>query len=108
MCHAKPPIEGDIYKIITVSDKTFVLRYGYYSDSERDGEPMPIMPDFEREPFYDKNGKRFVTRIQDACQSYCPRDGARGDGWCADCSFYPDAMQDIGICQCETNGLKAE
>lgn len=99
----KPPNEGDIYKIINLAGRSFVLRYGYYSDTERDGEPMPILPDFEKNPIYDEHGNLCVTRIQDACAHYLPRGGASGDGWCADCKHYPDEKEDIGVCKCENN-----
>lgn len=102
MSFSKPPNEGDIYKTVTVAGKTFVLRYGYYSDTERDGEPMPILPDFEKEPHYDEQGNMCVTRIQDSCAHYAPR-GESADGWCADCRHYPDEKEDIGVCQCEHN-----
>lgn len=101
MNNADVPKEGEIYKTLTVSDKTFVLRYGYYSDIDREGEPVPILPDFESKPLYDENGQPFVTRIQDACDRYLPRNGPPGDGWCSDCEHYPDEKEDIGICQCE-------
>ncbi len=102
MGFSRPPQEGDVYKVITLAGREFVLKYGYYSDSERDGDPMPIMPDFEKEPFFDENGNPFVARIQDACAHYSPRLSV-GDGWCADCEHYPDEKEDIGICQCENN-----
>lgn len=102
MSFSIPSKEGDIYKVITLAGREFVLRYGYYSDAERDGDPMPILPDFEKEPCFDENGSPLVTRIQDACEHYSPR-GSIGDGWCADCKHYPDENGDLGICQCENN-----
>ncbi len=101
---SRPPSEGDIYKKITVSGKTFVILYGYYSDKERDGEPMPVLPDFDMVPVYDGEGRRLVTRIQDACKHYKPKT-EKGDGWCSDCEYFPDPREDIGICQCENNNL---
>ncbi len=104
MTEFRSKTEGDIYKTITVADRTFVIRYGFYSDAERlAGEPIPILPDFEKNPLYDRNGMKYVTQIQDPCEHYQTYDGLTGDGWCADCIFYPNSKDEIGICQCEKN-----
>ena len=94
--------EGDFYKAITVSDRTFIIRYGFYSEAERlTGEPIPVFPDFIEKPLYDENGKPFVTRVQDSCEYYKTGDGRAGDGWCADCIFYSNGKIEIGICECQ-------
>lgn len=93
--------EGEVYKTLNVSGREFVIRYGYYSEIERDsGQPIPVMLDFISEPLYTSHGLPFVTRIQDACEHYIAKCG-RGDGWCADCKYYSDAREDIGVCLCE-------
>ncbi len=97
------PNEGDIYKIINICGIEFVLRYGFYSESERElGEPIPILPNFNETPFFTENGMPLVTCIQDACKHYCPKNGT-GDGWCADCIYFPNECDEIGICQSEKN-----
>ncbi len=96
--------EGDVYKRINMGGQTFEIRYGYYSDSERElGEPIPILPDFLSMPQYDTNGRPYVTYIQDPCEHYETGDGRAGDGWCADCIHYPDKSIEIGICKCRKN-----
>lgn len=93
--------EGDVYKTITVADHTFTIKYGYYTESERTSDdPMPIFPDFDAEPLYSLDGYPLVLRIQEACEHYVPHDGI-GDGWCADCTYYPSEYDEIGICRCE-------
>lgn len=95
------PREGEIYKIITVAGHHFTIRYGYYTDDERmSQEPIPIFPCFESQPLYCKDGFPLVTRIQDSCEHYLVQEGRDGDGWCADCVYYPDEHADIGVCQC--------
>ena len=93
--------EGEIYKILTVAEREFTILYGYYSESEREiGFPTPILPDFTVDPLYTEDGWPFSARIQDACEHYAPTNG-NGDGWCADCCYYSDKKEDIGICRCE-------
>lgn len=106
MSGANKKSEGDIYKTITVSDRSFVIRYGFYSDTERlYGEPIPILPDFEANPLYDQNGRPYVTRIQDSCTHYKTGDGRAGDSWCADCIYYCGGRDEIGLCLCEQNKI---
>lgn len=94
--------EGELYKIITVEGRSFEIRYGYYEDFERESEEViPIYPDFIENPVYSKDGLPFATRTQDACRHYRVREGYDGDGWCADCVYYPDEYEEIGICRCE-------
>ena len=65
--------EGELYKVVTVFGKTFELWYGYYEDYERENptvEPMPIYPNFRKEPLYTDEGTPFVTMMQDACPYY--------------------------------------
>ena len=65
--------EGELYKVVTVFGKTFELWYGYYEDYERENptvEPMPIYPNFRKEPLYTDEGEPFVTMMQDACPYY--------------------------------------
>jgi len=98
------PKEGDLYKILNIGKSSFIIRYGYYSEEERSfGEPIPILPDFTRDPEYDSNGFALATYIQDACPHYRPRDGISGDGWCSDCIYYPDPKAEIDVCQCIHN-----
>lgn len=100
--------EGDIYKVINISGRSFEIRYGYYDECERTSwEPVPIFPNFEESPVYDENGYPFVTRTQDACENYISKN-KNGDKWCADCIYYPAEKQEIGICRCSQNRRQGE
>lgn len=94
--------EGELYKVINAGGRSFEIRYGYYEEFEREsGEPIPIYPDFTENPLYNADGLPFATRTQDACICYRVKDGYDGEGWCADCVYYPDEHEEIGICRCE-------
>ncbi len=94
------PKEGDLYKVIKVGETEFTIYYGYYSESDRFLEsPMPILPDFLKNPQYSSCGRPFVTRIQDACEHYKTHDNTEGDGWCADCKYYLNKDDDIALCK---------
>ena len=94
------PREGEVYKVLSVGGREFVIRYGYYSEGDRLLEdPMPIFPDFSVNPEYSDCGRPFVTRSQDACEHYHTADGSVGDGWCADCRFYINKNDEISLCQ---------
>ena len=95
--------EGDPYKCLTAFGKTFQLYYGYYDEIEREGrysEPLPLYPDFVKEPQYSEEGHPFVTQMQDACAHYegCPRSEE-----CAACRHYLQGDELIGLCLCEKN-----
>lgn len=94
------PKEGDLYKEVTVHGKTFRLVYGYYEEFERDGrynEPMPIYPDFIKEPTFTEEGIPIVTAMQDICGQY---DGeAEGDS-CSQCRHFHKCEELFGVCRC--------
>ena len=93
---------GDLYKNVEVFGKNFELRYGYYEDFEKDsGDPIPIYPNFLKEPIYTEEGYPFVTAMQDACASSSLTKDAFG--LCAECEFYDEGEEFIGICLCEQN-----
>jgi len=88
--------DGDLYKIITLFDKVFEIRYGYYEDYEREsGEPIPIYPDFKSNPEYTDEGLPFVTQMQELCEH---GESSFADGCCADCRHYRDGEDLIGVC----------
>ena len=63
--------DGDVYKTITLHGRTFELKYGYYEEYERSSsDPIPIYPDFKKEPQFTDSGAPFVTAMQDACEYY--------------------------------------
>lgn len=94
------PREGDIHEEVCVGGHSFVIRYGYYSEEERQSTPpIPIYPCFVAQPRYTAEGHPLVTRIQDACEHYTPRSG-EGDNWCADCVHCVSSHVEIGICEC--------
>lgn len=93
------PREGDLYKVITTNGKTFEIKYGYYEEYERDspyGEPLPIYPDFKQNPEYTKDGKPFVTQMQSICGN---GSSSFKEGFCADCKFFENADELIGVCK---------
>lgn len=100
---APSPKEGDIYKELLISGKPFRLFYGYYADFEREStfnEPMPIYPDFIREPLHTDNGTPFVTAMQDICPQYAGKD--QGDS-CSECTFFEKSEDLFGFCHCPKN-----
>ena len=102
--NASIPKEGDLYKVIDLHGHTFPLYYGYYADCERDNpsiDPMPIYPDFSREPRYTNEGFAFVTKMQDSCKHYSGRPGKFNE--CAECHYYLHGEELLGICTCPRN-----
>jgi len=95
------PREGELYKRIEIAGHTFDILYGFYTEAERDkNELTPIFPDFEAYPVFSQEGHPLVNRIQDACEHYCTKTDGSGDGWCADCIYFPNESHEIGICSC--------
>lgn len=95
--------EGELYKSVTVHGRTFELRYGYYDEKERFGrysEPIPIYPDFTRDPQYTDDGQPFVTAMQDPCEHFIGRDRSIG---CYGCSYFSDGDDLLGVCACKSN-----
>lgn len=98
------PTEGELYKVLHIEGHSFPLYYGYYEKCDRDNpavEPMPIYPDFLKEPRYTSGGFPFVTQMQDACRFFVGRAGPCGD--CADCRHFAHGAELIGICTCLDN-----
>lgn len=97
------PQEGDLYKRITIAGRTFELYYGYYEEFERhteNSEPMPIYPDFTKDPLYTDDGTPFVTAMQDVCRHY--QGEKNGDG-CSDCTHFRKCEELFGLCTCPQN-----
>lgn len=98
------PKEGDLYKEVTVSGKTFRLLYGYYENFERESlfnEPIPIYPDFIKEPHYTADGVPLVTAMQNVCTHYGGKSDE--DSSCSDCVFFQNSEELFGFCQCPQN-----
>lgn len=98
------PKEGDLYKEVTISDKTFRLQYGYYEKFDREGifnEPIPIYPDFLKEPHYTNEGIPIVTAMQNICNYYNGKNDE--DSSCSDCSFFQRCEELFGLCNCPQN-----
>lgn len=103
MGQASVPKEGDLYRTVTVSGKTFSIYYGYYEDFERYSqynEPIPIYPDFVKHPQYTDNGTPFATAMQDICGFYS---GAAAGDSCADCIHFRKCEELLGLCVCPWN-----
>lgn len=101
---APAPREGDLYKEVTVSDKTFRLVYGYYENFERDipfNEPMPIYPNLIEEPHYTPEGLSIVTAMQNVCKFYKGKKDE--DSSCSDCGFFQISEDLFGLCNCPQN-----
>lgn len=95
--------DGDLYKNVTVSDKTFELRYGYYDEKDRESkfsEPIPIYPDFKTSPVYTSGGELIVTAMQDVCENF---EGDSEFDICRECSFFKIQEELFGICSCPKN-----
>ena len=98
--------EGDIYQILTICDKSFEIRYGYYEENDRISkynDPIPIYPDFIKEPLYNKKGQPFVTEMQDTCQYF---KGKMIVDICCGCKYYKKGDDLIGICTYVKNRKK--
>lgn len=96
--------EGELYRVLDLHGHTFELRYGYYEDFERENpaiEPMPIYPDFLKEPRHTADGFPFVTKMQDACKHYDGKPERYAD--CAECRYYMHGDELLGICTCPKN-----
>ena len=98
MSHAK---DGDLYKVVSLHGRSFELRYGYYEEREREQcEPIPIYPDFIKDPQYTAEGYPFVTQMQELCTH---GESRFAEGCCVDCKYYCDGDELIGICLCPQN-----
>ena len=98
------PKEGDLYKEVTISGKTFRLLYGYYESFERESrfnDPMPIYPDFTKKPHYTAEGIPIVTAMQNVCQFYNGKNDE--DSSCSDCVFFQQSEELFGFCNCPKN-----
>ncbi len=90
---------GDLYKEIEIFGKTFHIYYGYYDECEQDNplvDPMPIYPDFLKDPQHTEEGYAFVTKMQDACKHYDGKPSEYKE--CAECAYYHHGEELLGIC----------
>lgn len=94
--------EGDLCKIVEIEGHTFKIRYGYYEPELERGRnnPMPIYPDFLKEPLYTAAGHPFVTADQEICRYFSPKPKISGEGWCNDCRHLEKHDEFLGICKC--------
>ena len=96
--------EGELYKTVNSHGTEFSLYYGYYEEQDRENplvDPMPIYPDLLNKPRYTADGKRIVTRMQDACENY---DGEQdSDEVCGECKHFKRCEALFGVCQTENN-----
>lgn len=96
--------EGDLFKIISLGGKEFTIKYGYYEDYERaHGDPIPIYPDFIKEPQYADDGRIFVTQMQDSCKY---ANSKIKDGFCVECKYFRYGDDLIGFCNLGKNKKK--
>ena len=97
----RTPNEGDLHSVVTIDEYTFELRYGYYEERDRSGEPVLVYPDLENEPIYTKHGYRIVTAIQSVCKNYFQPNEKCKEDCCYTCIHFSDSKAEIGICRCE-------
>ncbi len=98
------PKEGELYKTLWVQGRRFDIRYGYYSQAERERwDPVPVFPDFLAAPCYTADGWPFVTMVQDICPWFEENERPYGEEWCRDCIHFLPGEEQIGICHCEQN-----
>ena len=98
--------EGDLYKIIKISDITFEIKYGYYEEKDKKSkynEPIPIYPDLENHPVYTKEGQRVVTQMTNKCKYYI---GNKNSESCFGCLYLKICEDLIGVCNCHHNKLE--
>lgn len=102
MVHAPElPKEGDLYRIITVDDLSFEIRYGYHAENERGRvEPLPIFPDLVAAPVFTHSGIPVTAYVQVPCRHYMPRQPAGPEDWCGDCIYYGGGRKKMGCCLC--------
>lgn len=101
-----PPREGDHYKTVKLYGKRFELFYGYYEDCDRQNplcDPIPIYPDFKKEPMYTDDGQPFITVVQDSCELFSGIEGYMDESTCAECEHFQLGEDWIGICKCPQN-----
>lgn len=107
--HPPVPKEGDLYKEVNIAGKIFRLLYGYYETFERESpfnEPMPIYPDFLKEPHYTADGTPIVTAMQNVCEHYCGKDNE--DSSCSECAFFEKSEELFGLCQYAKSSMPKE
>lgn len=98
------PKEGDLYKEVTIAGKTFRLLYGYYESFERESpfnDPIPVYPDFTKEPHYTAEGLPLVTAMQNVCRFYSGKNDE--DSTCSNCSFFQKHEELFGLCNSPGN-----
>ncbi len=97
------PKEGDLFKTVSLEGRTFVIRYGFYADFERENpenDPIPIYPDFRTHPVYTADGYPFVTQMQDLCPH---GESLQKEAYCVDCPHFRPGEELIGVCRHEAN-----
>ncbi len=96
------PREGELHKVIKLHGVAFEIRYGYYEEIDRTGEPVEIYPDFVENPVYTDDGYPFVTAMQDACSHHRSHRRATEPD-CGSCQYLERGVELIGICRCPHN-----
>ena len=98
--------EGELYKTVNAFGKTFELRYGFYEERDRQNplcKPVPIYPDFLKDPLYTDAGEPFATVMQDACHHYKGEEKRTPNTTCAECEHFQNGEEWFGICGCPKN-----
>lgn len=101
------PTEGDLYKVYTIDNLSFEIRYGYHVENERGRvEPLPIFPDMVADPVYTRSGIPVTAYVQAPCGHYAPRHHAHPEEWCGDCLHYGGGREKMGCCLCPERRLE--
>ncbi len=100
----KHPREGDLFNVFRVGGYTFEIRYGHYTEAERDAanEPVPIYPDLDKSPLYNEDGFRITNCISEGCRHFTAKSPKCEELQCLYCIHYDTSVcLDIGICRCK-------
>ena len=103
------PKEGDLYKTVNVQGVLFALQYGYYEECDRQNplvDPMPIYPNFVKDPQYTLGGTPIITMMQDACERYKGKQTTDVD--CGMCEYFQRDEELFGLCACPKNQKRSE
>ena len=95
--------EGELFKTVEAHGKIFDIYYGYYDESDRlsqYNDPVPVYPDLGKNPEYDSDGRRIVTKMQIACPYYS---GKGYEDSCSHCAYFRHSKDLFGLCLCEQN-----
>ena len=92
---------GELYKSVEVEGVRFDIYYGYESENvKRLGwEPTPQYPDFNTQPTFSPQGKRFTLTYGEICNDYQPISKTTERICCQNCKLFNKKEEYIGLCE---------